>query len=191
MEKINARWEYGILVGVRRRSGELWVSIKDKVIAVRSVRRIPKEERWGEDCVKWVKRVLWNRYKGDDFADGDVPEELKVDPPTAPEVIPRGPIIIETRARAPREFYIRKEDAEKHGYTRGCGGCSSWFRGLGRQPHSEECRNRFRELLKDEARVVNAEERKKDFETNELEKRRRKEEKGGKEAGKGGGEDKN
>ena len=102
MEKINARWEYGIFVGVRRRSGELWISMKDKIIAVRSVRRIPKEERWGEDCVKWVKRVLWNRYKGDDFADGDVPEELKVDPPTAPEVIPRGPIIIETRARAPQ-----------------------------------------------------------------------------------------
>ena len=45
-EKINPRWEYGIFVGVRRRSGELWIAIKDHVFAVRSVRRIPIESRW-------------------------------------------------------------------------------------------------------------------------------------------------
>ena len=65
MEKINARWEYGVFVGVRRKSGEVWISIKDKVFAVRSVRRIPKEERWSEDCVGWVNRVPWNRYKAE------------------------------------------------------------------------------------------------------------------------------
>ena len=43
--------------------------------------------------------------------------------------------------------------ADKHGVTRGCAGCSSWFRGLGRQPRSEACRERFRDLLRDDARV--------------------------------------
>ena len=47
MEKINARWEHGFLVGVRRRSGELWVAVKDKVLSVKTVRRIPVEQRWG------------------------------------------------------------------------------------------------------------------------------------------------
>ena len=74
-EKINPRWEYGIFVGVRRRSGELWIAIKDQVFAVRSVRRIPIESRWSEDCVKWVNRAPWNRYKGDEYADGEVPEK--------------------------------------------------------------------------------------------------------------------
>ena len=31
MEKRNARWEHGILVGVGRRSGEVWVAVKDKI----------------------------------------------------------------------------------------------------------------------------------------------------------------
>ena len=69
-----------------------------------------------------------------------------------------------TREKEPREFYISKSDAEKHGYTRGCGGCSSWFRGLGRQPHTEECRKRFEGLMKDEAKVKNAKRRMEEFE---------------------------
>ena len=28
LEKINSRWEFGIFVGVRRRSGEVWVAVK-------------------------------------------------------------------------------------------------------------------------------------------------------------------
>ena len=63
VEKIKSRWEVGIFVGVRRRSGEVWVAVKGKVLSARSVRRIPVEHRWGEDCLPWVDRVPWNRYK--------------------------------------------------------------------------------------------------------------------------------
>ena len=175
-EKINARWDHGIFVGVRRRSGELWIAIKDKILAVRSVRRIPVEERWGEDCIKWVNRAPWNHYKGAEYADGEVPEEVEAT--AKPEDFNAGGLIfIDTRAKMPREFYIKKADAEKHGYTRGCGGCSSWHRGLARQPHTEECRKRFQDLLKGEARVINARERKADFEQKELEKKRKKDDK--------------
>ena len=65
---------------------------------------------------------------------------------------------------APRDFPISKKDADKHGYTRGCGGCSSWFRGLGRQPHTEGCRKRFEKLLKDTAKYKNWQERRRVFE---------------------------
>ena len=57
MEKINSRWEFGIFVGVRRRSGEVWVAVEGKILSARSVRRIPVEQRWGEDCISWVDRV--------------------------------------------------------------------------------------------------------------------------------------
>ena len=73
-------------------------------------------------------------------------------------------VFVNTREKEPREFYISKADAEKHGYTRGCGGCSSWFRGLGRQPHTEECRKRFENLMKDEAKVKNAKRRMEEYE---------------------------
>ena len=48
-------------------------------------------------------------------------------------------------------------DAERHRYTRGCGGCSNCFRGLARQPHTEACRERFRNLMAEEAKVADAE----------------------------------
>jgi len=121
---------------------------------------------------------MWNRYKDDSGADGDVPEGASADESVSsgstrsPEII-----IIDTRNKPPREFYTKESDAERLGYTRGCGGCNSWHRGLGRQPHNEACRARFKELMKDEARVQNAEERKKEFEEREVNKKRRKEEK--------------
>ena len=178
LEKINARWEYGIFVGVRRRSGEVWIAAKDKIISARSVRRIPIEHRWSKDCVNWVSRVPWNRYKDAEDADGEVPEGVPVDESAAgKEEKSERIIFVETKERAPREFYIKKGDAEVHGYTRGCGGCSSWFRGLGRQPHTEECRKRFKALMKDDARVKNAETRKAEFEQRAQEKKRRKDEK--------------
>ena len=64
-----------IFVGVRRRSGEVWVAVKGKVLSAWSVRRIPVEHRWGEDCLSWVGRLPWNRYKEALDADGDVPED--------------------------------------------------------------------------------------------------------------------
>ncbi len=62
-------------------------------------------------------------------------------------------VFIDTREKAPREFHIRYKDGENHGWTKGCGGCSSFFRGLSRQPHTEACRDRFRQLMKDDAKV--------------------------------------
>ena len=175
LSKIRPRWEYGVFVGARPASGELWIATKDKTVAVRSIRRLPVEQRWGPDCVQWVRRTLWNRYKDDAGADGELPEE--VPQATAPDLEPRGGgVVYVTRDAAPRDFYIRRADAEKHGYTRGCGGCASWFRGLGKQPHTAACRERFRALLADEARVQFAAQKRKDFDDAQAEKRRKKEE---------------
>jgi hypothetical protein len=63
MEKINPRWDFGIFVGIRRRSNEILVSRPEGIFAVRTVRRIPVERRWSEDCVNWVKWVPWRRHQ--------------------------------------------------------------------------------------------------------------------------------
>ena len=173
-EKIRPRWEPGIFVGVRVKSGEVWIATTDKTFSVRSVRRLPTDQRWTADSVRWPRRTLWNRYKDDIGADGDLPEEVRQE--VAPDVGPRGGVIfVETCAKVPRDFYIRKTDAEKHGYTRGCAGCSSWFRGLGRQPHTESCRERFRRLMQDDARVQLAKSRRQDFEETQMHKKRKEE----------------
>ncbi len=169
-EKIHTLWEYGIFVGVRQHSGELCVSVKDKVMTVRSVRRIPVEERWSEDNVKWVTRAPCNHYKGCEFADGETPEVVEEASELKPVLGVAKTVFVETTERAPREFHIRKDDCDDHGYTKGCGGCNTWFRGLSRQPHSEACRERFAVLLQDNERFINAAERKKEFEKRQLEK---------------------
>ena len=68
-------------------------------------------------------------------------------------------VYIDVRDTPPRDFPISKKDGETHGFTRGCGGCSSWFKGLGRQEQKEACRNRFREILKETQKMGNYEER--------------------------------
>ena len=73
LQKIKARWEYGIFVGVRRRSNELMISTPAKILFVRSVKRLPLETRWSEDSVRWVRWAPWHRYKDAEDADGDVP----------------------------------------------------------------------------------------------------------------------
>ena len=171
--KIEPRWEKGIFVGVRARSVEFLVATAQGIKKVRSVRRVAVQDRWGEDSVKWVRHVPWHLYKGDENADGDIPEEQLVEAEGLMDHV-RGPgeglesggpaTVVKVRKAPPRAFQIRREDAEKHGFTRGCAGCSSWFRGTARQPHSEECRARFENLLKDQAKFQNAERKKREFE---------------------------
>ena len=125
MEKINARWHYGIFAGVKRRSNELQVATVDGIINVRSVRRIPVEKRWGEDCVGWVKWAARYRYKDARDSDGDLPEGIPVEERVEAEGSGDRVVFIDIKDKARRGFYISKGSAEKYGYTRGCGGCSS------------------------------------------------------------------
>ena len=99
LEKLEARWEHRIFAGVRSRSNEIWVAIKDQVLMVRSVKRVLVEQGWGEDCVKWVNRAPWNKYNGDEYADGDVPEGV-----VAPRNRGCGVEFFNTREKMPREF---------------------------------------------------------------------------------------
>ena len=119
------------------------------------------EQRWGEDCVNWVQLAPWMKCKDAVEADGDLPEGVPVEERV--EAQNRGTVIIETRQRAPREFYSTLPDAKKYGYTSRCGGCTSWTRGLGRQPHTPECREGFRQAMAEDAKVKSAQERKREF----------------------------
>ena len=185
LEKLNARWDYGVFVGVRAVSGEIWVATKDGLQAVRSVRRLPAEERWGASNKDLVRHVPWNKSGDDPEADGELPEPPVGSPAHAPGSFcapssmdqPRV-VVINTREVAPREFYIKKRDVELHGHTKGCPGCRTLFQGGTRQAHSAECRERFRNLMKDEDRVARMEAKRKEYEERmEEEAQRRKERK--------------
>ena len=86
--------------------------------------------------------------------DGVVPEGVDAEDQVKEENIERGPsFVIKSKLKVPREFQITKKDADKFGITNGCSGCMSWYRALARQPHSGVCRERFRNLMKNEAKV--------------------------------------
>eukprot|EP00973_Karenia_brevis_P035878 4950824-Karenia_brevis.AAC.1 len=59
LEKINPRMKYGIFVGVNRKSNQFLIADEDGIRRVRSIRRIPKEQKWGEDSLKWIKWAPW------------------------------------------------------------------------------------------------------------------------------------
>ena len=78
MAKMKPKWEYGVFVGVRQKSGEVWAVTKEgKVEAARSVRRIPMEDRWGKDNWRWIKGAPWHMYRGTGYQEGDMPEGVE------------------------------------------------------------------------------------------------------------------
>ena len=169
-----------VFVGVRADSGELWVATEAGLQVVRSVRRIPLEERWGAANKDMVRHVPWNRSGDDPEADGELPEEVAA-PALGGEAAgggdPARVIVVNTRETAPKEFYIKKRDVETHGVTKDCAGCRTMFHGGTRQNHSVECRERFRELLKGEGRVRRMQEKRKEFEEKAAEEEQRRLEK--------------
>ena len=109
MEKLNARWDYGIFVGIRRRSNEVMVSTKEGIVMARSIKRIPVESRWGNDCLEWVKWAPWNRYKDAEDADGEVPEGVPAEELRASESgdsVRREVVFVNTRERTPKDFFL-------------------------------------------------------------------------------------
>ena len=66
--------------------------------------------------------------------------------------------------KPPKEFYITYKDVSKHKGTRGCAGCRSLLmKGLP-QPHTDTCRDRFAEILKNSKKLQNYEQRKRAYE---------------------------
>ena len=60
MEKINERWQYGIFVGIRRKSNEPMIATKKGIVMARAVKRIPISRRWTVDTLEWVRHAPWH-----------------------------------------------------------------------------------------------------------------------------------
>ena len=100
------------------------VANEEGVHFARSIRRVPVEKRWEMSNLKLVKWAPWHRYKDARDADGEAPEGVPTE--EVPEMgAGERTVFIDTKSKVPREFYISQEDCEKHGYTRGCGGCNT------------------------------------------------------------------
>ena len=57
---------------------------------------------------------------------------------------------VEERRESMRRLYIRRKDVEKYGYTEGCEGCKRMRAGMSAKPHTQECRTRMEEAMKED-----------------------------------------
>ena len=143
MEKINARWGYGLFVGVKAKSNELIIVERDTncIKYVRTVRRVPLEQRCSVHNLEWVRAVPY-RCKEDEDADGDVPEWTS------------------SKAQGGRctvhRAHLTKQDFQKFGVTNQCPGCSAIIRGLRVQLHAAHCRRKMEKHLENDLRVQTA-----------------------------------
>ena len=91
---------------VRISRGEVWISTKEKVYAVRPIQRIPVESNCSRDSVVWVTRVPWNRYKDAEDADGELPEA--VEPREVQRDLGDRVVLVQTKSKVPMEFASKR-----------------------------------------------------------------------------------
>ena len=158
LKKIEARWGYGVFLGVRAKSGELIVADEAQgIVHARTVKRVPEGERWSANNLQWVKTVPWNKGEGDREADGLLPEyDVKAGPGRQLTSEEKEDIKTSQAPKIVHRAHLRKDDFEMHGYTDRCPGCSAILRGLKTQPHTAQCRSRMEQKLEKDVRIRNA-----------------------------------
>ena len=149
LAKLSCMWEDGIFLGVKGTTEKIIVGDAGGIHRTRSIQRKPREERWNKDNLKMVAGVPWKKSEDDPEVDGEgmecreltEKEKEEIDKATA------------WKDAVPRRASIRKQDIKDHRMTVGCPGCEAAARGKPKRMHSEECRKRFEEIMKDEERV--------------------------------------
>jgi hypothetical protein len=152
------RWDQSIYLGTKWGTTEHFVGDADGAVRkVRSIRRMPLQDRWDRELILKVTGVPGDA--GRKFEDREMPPGAA--PPAELIVIPHPPEAPLGPQR--RGFRIEKADLVKHGYTLLCPKCDAARNGHEAKGtnHSPECRGRFRALFEhaNDGRVERAEAR--------------------------------
>ena len=64
-DKLDARWESGVWLGLRDESGESVIGTMEGIVKVRTVRRKPQsEKKWNKEMFVGIKGTPWNTVPG-------------------------------------------------------------------------------------------------------------------------------
>ena len=126
------RFHQGVFIGIDRRTGQYMLYSDGKVKLSRTVIRVPESDKWSKDRLAEVKATPLNMHQ-----------------PVAPEVIFKETVDVEKnefvdKAQISRQVYLKAEDFDEFGLTRGCPKCENFRRNdvWGTRPHSKLCRDR-------------------------------------------------
>jgi hypothetical protein len=133
----NRRFEYGIYLGVLQSSNELLVATDAGVVKVRTIKRLPDDQRWDAEAVLAIKGTPWAPVDGATTAPVPVAVHFPVYEGNLPPPVDRDPAV---QVRAMR---LQKADFEAHGYSDGCRGCVAVRRSAQGIPHTAACRARM------------------------------------------------
>ena len=137
MNRITPRCQYGIWLGMRNNSAECFIGNADGVFRAREIRRLEPQDRWDKRAIHRVIGVPWRTTDGRWTVDRP---EVQVDPIS----IPPPPFNV---VRIQRER-ITKQDIDEFGATIGCPGCNAIKDNKRAQAHSDRCRKRIEESLR-------------------------------------------
>ena len=148
VNKMDARWSEGYYIGTDWRTGEALIGTAGGVVKASAIRRVGSHRRWDAEGLLNIRGTPWRRIPLPE--DEDVAVTL-VPLPAEPEIGARGAVEEES---APRRIMLRRADFYKHGFTDGCRACKVILSGKvpergGNKLHSEACRTRMEELLKE------------------------------------------
>ena len=134
--KVEARWEEGIWLGVQEVSGDHIIGTAAGCLKTKDLRRKPQEDRWRSEDMKKMKGTPWEPVPGHPDRELKSRVVMREEP-----ILP--PPQAEERQELMRRLYIRRKDVEKHGYTEGCEGCRVVSRGGVSRNHTEARRQRI------------------------------------------------
>ena len=142
--RMESRWEKGVWLGHTRDSNEAIIGTIDAAVRAYAVTGMAADERWNAENIKHMQGLP---QQPDPKRPG-----LRV-----PIRITLGDEVIEAQPREvqkdieplPRRMGITVTELEKYGYTDKCPGCLAKRRGaVAKKGHSEACRKRIEELMK-------------------------------------------
>ena len=143
------KWEKGVWAGVESRSGEHLVGTAEGIFKVSTIKRRPADQRWSLEMIQSIAGSLQEPTPGS--GQRRIQAYARIAPDEAPRSTTYAPApdIEEPEVRAAQ---IRQDEVRAHGGTPGCLGCKAIVMGKGRNAHTFECRRRFEELLRQDAK---------------------------------------
>ena len=119
------------------------------IFKVSTIKRRPADQRWSLEMIQSIAGSLQEPTPGS--GQRRIQAYARIAPDEAPRSTTYAPApdIEEPEVRAAQ---IRQDEVRAHGGTPGCLGCKAIAMGKGRNAHTFECRRRFEELLRQDAK---------------------------------------
>ena len=143
--KADDRMVEGRFVGFQLKTGQYIVVANGEIVAARTIRRMPAEERWKDpEKVLDVGILPWDQpgrarsecVRPGGSRDQEGPAAASVPPPPPP-----------AGSGHSRRVYLKHSDFLEHGLSESCPGCRAVKLGVRAQGHSAACRARMEDAL--------------------------------------------